>query len=140
MPPALPGDAYSAVGDTKDGAPGGWGMDLKYEQWAILEPLNPTPSMRPDAAGALGAIRARCSTASSGCCGPVPHGRACRIGARLQQPATGVFEQILHALAEDLRERGRLDLTECFVDGSFEGAKKGGFVWARQSAGKAQSS
>lgn len=28
-------------------------------------------------------------------------------------------------LAEDLKERGGLDLSECFVDGTFAGAKKG---------------
>jgi hypothetical protein len=32
------------------------------------------------------------------------------------------MERILRALAEDLRDRGDLDLTECFIDGI---AKKG---------------
>ncbi|MEO0853176.1 MAG: IS5 family transposase [Cyanobacteria bacterium J06648_11] len=36
----------------------------------------------------------------------------------------GVFERILSALAEDLRERGKVDLTEAFIDGSRAGAKK----------------
>ena len=39
---------------------------------------------------------------------------------------SGVFEQILQALAADLRERGCLDLSECFIDGTFVVAKKGG--------------
>lgn len=38
---------------------------------------------------------------------------------------TGVTEQVLHALARDLRERGGLDLTECFADAAFASAKKG---------------
>lgn len=37
----------------------------------------------------------------------------------------GVFERILHTLAEDLHQRGGLDLTECYIDGTHAGAKKG---------------
>ena len=36
-----------------------------------------------------------------------------------------VLRKILEALAEDLYERGKIDLSECFVDASFIGAKKG---------------
>jgi hypothetical protein len=39
-----------------------------------------------------------------------------------------VFEKILRALAEGLRDRGELDLSECFIDATFVGAKKGSFV------------
>lgn len=37
----------------------------------------------------------------------------------------GVMRKILRTLAEDLRDRGQLDLTETFIDGSFASAKKG---------------
>ena len=37
----------------------------------------------------------------------------------------GVLEKILRALAEDLRDRGKLDLTEAYIDASHAGAKKG---------------
>ena len=37
----------------------------------------------------------------------------------------GVMERILKFVAEDLRDRGKLDLTETFIDGSFASAKKG---------------
>ncbi len=37
----------------------------------------------------------------------------------------GVLEKVLRALAEDLRARGKVDLTECFIDGSHAGAKRG---------------
>ena len=37
----------------------------------------------------------------------------------------GSLAQILHALAEDLYERGGLDLSECFIDGTFVAAKRG---------------
>ena len=37
----------------------------------------------------------------------------------------GTLERMLRCLAEDLRERGKLDLTEAFIDGTHAGAKKG---------------
>lgn len=51
---------------------------------------------------------------------------------------TGVFAKILHALALDLRDRGKLDLTECFIDATFVGAKKGGFVLDPRGVGRAR--
>jgi transposase len=38
---------------------------------------------------------------------------------------SGFLRQVLEALAEDLLLRGRLDLSECFIDGTFVAAKKG---------------
>src|SRR3977135_539148 len=38
---------------------------------------------------------------------------------------SGVLLQLLQKLAEDLRDRGKLDLSEAFVDASFSSAKKG---------------
>ena len=38
---------------------------------------------------------------------------------------SGVFERVLQALADDLHERGGLDLSECHIDGTFVIAKKG---------------
>jgi len=53
---------------------------------------------------------------------------------------SGVFAQILTALAEDLRDRGGIDLSEGFIDGTFAPAKKGAMVWARPSGAKAPKS
>ena len=39
-----------------------------------------------------------------------------------------VLDRILKKLAQDLKDTGQLDLSECFIDGSFAGAKKGGYV------------
>jgi len=39
----------------------------------------------------------------------------------------GKLERILHALAEELQARGKLQLGEAFIDASFTGAKKGGW-------------
>lgn len=39
-------------------------------------------------------------------------------------------------LAEDLIERGGVDLSECFVGGSFCIAKRGALLWAKLNGGK----
>src|SRR4051812_47219147 len=36
-----------------------------------------------------------------------------------------VFWKMLNALAEDLRQRGKIDPTEAFIDGTHAGAKRG---------------
>src|SRR5690606_1452085 len=46
----------------------------------------------------------------------------------------GTFENILVALAEDLRDRGGIDLSEGFIDGTFAPAKKGAQASARPNA------
>jgi transposase len=53
---------------------------------------------------------------------------------------SGVFERSLQALATDLRERGALDLSECFIDGTFVVAKKGGAGWERPSGARGRRS
>ena len=50
---------------------------------------------------------------------------------------SGVFDKIIAALARDLQERGGIDMSECFIDGTFSLAKKGGFVWEKLSEAKA---
>jgi len=47
---------------------------------------------------------------------------------------TGCFRRIVQELAEDLHERGKIDIREAFIDGSFAPAKKGVLLSARQSA------
>ena len=60
---------------------------------------------------------------------------------RFQQWAEeGVLNGILHALLTlDLKERGGLDLSECFLDGTFVGAKKGEGRWERPSGARVRS-
>jgi hypothetical protein len=52
----------------------------------------------------------------------------------------GVLEKILQRLARDLKERGDLDLSECFIDGFFVVAKKGAGPWERPNAAKVRRS
>lgn len=40
----------------------------------------------------------------------------------------GVWDKALYRLALDLRDRGKIDITECFLDGTFASAKKGGVI------------
>jgi transposase len=49
----------------------------------------------------------------------------------------GTLDRLLHALAEDLRARGKLDLSETFIDASFSSAKKGALLSARLAEEKA---
>jgi transposase len=52
----------------------------------------------------------------------------------------GTLTRLLHALAEDLRARGKLDLSETFIDASFSSAKKGALLSAQLAAEKAAKS
>ena len=47
-----------------------------------------------------------------------------------------VFERILAALAEDLHERGKLDLREAFIDGTHAGAKRGALMLGELDAAR----
>ncbi len=49
---------------------------------------------------------------------------------------SGVFDDILAVLAQDLEKRGKISLEECFIDGTFAGAKKGVSALVPQNVGK----
>jgi transposase len=48
----------------------------------------------------------------------------------------GVIDAVLRGLARDLHERGGLDLSECFLDGSFAAARPGGAKIGKTKRGK----
>ncbi|MCG8550500.1 MAG: IS5 family transposase [Desulfobacterales bacterium] len=48
----------------------------------------------------------------------------------------GTFQEILYELAKDLYERGKIDIREAFIDGSFAPAKKGVFAVGKTKRGK----
>ena len=84
-----------------------------------------------------------------GCCAPGPAGAIFPIASRRLLPATGSFSHwvktgtlrnILETLARDLEQRGGIDLEECFIDGTFVVAKKGGAVLERPSGARVRSS
>ena len=110
-------------------------MDLTEEQWDFVAPLIPKPRRRPDGRGrpwrdprdvldgVLWVLRTGAPWKDLPPRYP-PHQTCHR---RFQQWCRdGTLEQVLHALARHLYQRGRIDITEAFIDGTFAGAKKGG--------------
>jgi transposase len=49
----------------------------------------------------------------------------------------GVLVRAVTAVAEDLADRGDLDLSECFIDGTFAPAKRGAAWWAQRNGARA---
>jgi transposase len=124
-------------------------VDLTDEQWEILEPLIPDPPRRADGKGrpwrdprdVLNGILwiLRTGAPWRDLSERYPPYQTCH--RRFQRwNEEGVLDEVLRALAEDLKDRGGLDLSECFVDGTFVGAKKGEGRWERPSGAKARSS
>ena len=105
------------------------------EQWAILEPLIPVIPRRADGRGrpqehddrsvlngVLWILRTGASWADLPDRFPSPATCFRRFSRWVK---THVLRKILEALARDLEERGKLDLDECFIDGTFVAGKKG---------------
>jgi transposase len=125
------------------------GEELTDEQWELIGPLIPEPVRRPDGRGrpwrenrevlngVLWILRsgARWQDLPE----RFPPYQTCH--RRYQQwVRAGVLRDVLETLAQDLQERGELDLSECFIDGTFIVAKKGAETLARPSGAKARSS
>ena len=119
-------------------------MDLTDAQWVILKPLLRTPSRRKrgrpwrDARAVLNGILWVLRTGAPWHDLPdrYPPYQTCH--RRFQQwQRDGTLTRLLHALAEDLRARGKLDLSETFIDASFSSAKKGALLSARLAEEKA---
>lgn len=123
--------------------------ELTDEQWAVLEPLIPVPPRRTDGRGrpwkdnrqvmngVLWVLRTGAPWADL----PerFPPYQTCH--RRFQQWAgAGVLRSVLEALARDLEERGGIDLSECFIDGSFSVAKKGAAKSEKPSGARVRSS
>jgi transposase len=104
-------------------------MDLTDEQWGVLKPIIPAPPRRPDRRGrpwrdpraVLHSIRWIWRTGAQWKDLPERYPPS-QTGHRRFQAwvRSGVLEQSLQAVAADLRERGELELSECFIDGTFD--------------------
>jgi transposase len=124
-------------------------MDLTDEQWEVLEPIIPVPPRRADGRGrpwrdpraVLNGILWILRTGAQWKDLPTryPPYQTCHRRFQLWV-RSGVLDQILRTLAQDLHERGGLDLSECFIDGTFVVAKKGGAGWERPSGAKGRRS
>jgi transposase len=111
-------------------------VDLTEEQWEVLAPLIPEPPRRTDGRGRPwrdprdvpknGILWVFLRTGAPWHDLPERYPPYQTCHRRFQRwTEEGVLEEVLQALAEDLKERGGLDLSECFVDGTFVGAKRG---------------
>jgi len=115
------------------------------EQWEILEPLIPDPAQRIETRGAPATDR-RALLDGSGWLlrtgspwADLPRDYPPKsTGQRWFQRwvVEGVFDRIVARLAADLYVLGDLDLTECFIDGTFAPAKQGGEAVGKTKRGK----
>jgi transposase len=111
-------------------------MDLTEEQWKVIRPFIPEPEVertsekggrpwrdpRDVLNGILWVLRTGAPWADLPRRYPPPQTCHRRFQKWVKE---GVLETVLRGLAEDLRARGKLDLTEAYVDGSHAGAKRG---------------
>lgn len=121
-------------------------MKLTDAQWAVVEPLLPKPPKRADGRGrprrpdreVLDGILWVLKTGARWQDLPDRYPPHATCHRRFQEwNRTMAFVNVLKALAEDLRDRGGLDLTECSVDATFVSAKKGARASARPSEARA---
>lgn len=122
--------------------------ELSDEQWALLEPLFDKPPTvqtrgrprRPEREVLNGILWIQRSGA-----------RWCDLPDRFPPYQTchrrfqswvrdGRLKRVLETLAEDLLTRGGLDLSECFIDGTFVVAKKGAQKSERPSGARVRNS
>ena len=121
-------------------------MELSDKQWEIIEPL--IPSGR-SGSGLKGRPRQNCRDVLDAILWILRTGAPWRdLPDRYPSRSTchrrhqewvknKTLDRILEALAKDLKDRGGLDLTETFIDGSFTAAKKGGFALGLPNAARA---
>ena len=115
-------------------------MDLTDEQWKVLEPLIPAPPQREDGRGRpwrdprdvlngiLWILRTGAPWKDLPERNPPYHTCHRRFQKWVEE---GVLSRVLEALAQDLEESGQIDRSECYIDGTFIVAKKGGRVSER---------
>lgn len=123
-------------------------MDLTDAQWAVLEPLfrpprradgrgRPWRDTRAVLSGVLWILRTGAQWREL----PPKYPPYQTCHRRFQQwQRSGLLLRVLARLAEDLRDRGKIDLSETFIDASFSSAKKGALLSAQLAAAKAAKS
>src|SRR5215471_7169767 len=109
-------------------------MQLTDEQWSVVEPLIPRRTPRKDGKGrprvparqVLDGMLWVLWTGAPWKALPAEYPPYQTCHRRMQEwVGERVFWKILKALAEDLRDRGKIDLTEAFIDATHAGAKRG---------------
>ena len=109
-------------------------MDLTDEQWTVVAPVLPRPRRRADGRGrpwrdprdVLNGILWVLRTGAPWHDLPMRYPSYQTCHRRFQYwVESGTLAKVLRSLARDLEARGGLDLSECFIDGTFAGAKGG---------------
>ena len=120
-------------------------MDLTEEQWKVIKEFIPQDAMREDGRGrpwsdrrkAVNGILWILRTGAPWQDLPERYGAYQTVHRRFQSwRKQGVIDAVLRGLARDLHERGGLDLSECFLDGSFAAARPGGAKIGKTKRGK----
>ncbi len=123
-------------------------MDLTDAQWVVLEP-HFRPKRRADGRGrpwrdtrsVLNGVLWVLRTGAQWRELPSKYPPYQTCHRRFQQwQRSGLLTRVLQKLAEDLRDRGKIDLSETFIDASFSSAKKGALLSAQLAAAKAAKS
>ena len=123
----------------------GKSMDLTDVQWDVVKGILPPLKRRPDGKGrpwrdsrpVLNGILWILRTGAPWKDLPERYPPYQTCHRRFQQwNDEGVLDDIIHVLAKDLLERGKLDLSEAYIDGSFASAKKGVVMLVKLSAEK----
>src|SRR5271165_2308067 len=122
--------------------------EVTNEEWAVLEPLlrfrqRPDGRGRPpqDARAVLNGVLWILRTGAQWRELPSKYPPYQTCHRRFQSwQRSGLLTRVLQKLAEDLRDRGKIDLSETFIDASFSSAKKGALLSAQLAAAKAAKS
>jgi transposase len=120
--------------------------ELTDEQWAIIEPMMPPLRRRADGRGrpikhddraVLNGVLWVLRTGAGWADLPerFPSGSTCFRRFSVWAKAE-VLREILKALARHLEAQGKIDLAQCFIDGTFSVAKKGATKWEYLSGAK----
>lgn len=119
-------------------------MDLRDEQWEVLRPLfervkglekrgRPCRDARSVLNGVLWVLRTGAPWHDLPKRYP-PYQTCHRWFQQWQEEGTLV--QLLRVLVEDLEHRGKVDVSECFIDATFAGAKKGALELVQRAGAK----
>ena len=109
-------------------------MDITNDQWTLVSPIidsalppkKVSGRQRFDSRSILNGIIWICRTGAPWKDLPDKYPPYQTCHRRFQEwVEANVWEKILVKLAVDLKKRGKIDLAECFIDGSFAAAKKG---------------
>lgn len=126
-------------------------MKLTDAQWRVLEPYFPKPkrknpeggrpgySSRELLQGVLWVMRTGARWNDLQMPKGYPSGSTCYRHFR-KWVESGIFDKVIRALVRDLHKRGKIDLTETFIDATFVEAKKGELKSVKPSPAKGRRS